>query len=169
MKLLAIIFAITAAAQAASLALAQGAQAAGGIQVTEPWARATGKTARSAVAYLSLENTGDAGDKLVAASTPAAGRVELHTHIKEGDIMRMRSVRAIEVGPRSKVRLQPGGLHLMLTELKAPLTEGSQFPLTLRFEKAGEMTVEVAVQGAGSMGKGHGQGHGSGHGAGHGH
>ncbi len=168
MKLLAIIFAITAAAQVASLALAQGAQAADGIQVTESWARATGKTARSAVAYLSLENTGDTGDKLIGASTPAAGRVELHTHLKEGDVMRMRAVQSVEVGPRSKVRLQPGGLHLMLTELKGPLAEGSHFPLTLRFEKAGEMTVEVAVQGAGAMGKGHG-GHGGGHGAGHGH
>jgi copper(I)-binding protein len=164
MKFLAIIFAITAAAQAASLALAQGAQAAGGIQVTEAWARATGKTARSAVAYLSVENTGDTGDKLVAASTPAAGSVSLHTHIKEGDVMRMRAVQTIEVGPRSKVRLQPGGLHLMLTKLKGPLTEGSHFPLTLRFEKAGEVTVEVAVQGAGAMGMGHGQGHGA-----HGH
>ena len=163
-KLVAIIFAITAAAQAASLALAQGAQAADGIQVTEPWARATGKTARSAVAYLSVENTGDAADTLVAASTPAAGRVALHTHIKDGDVMRMRAVQSIEVGPRSKVRLQPGGLHLMLTELKGPLAEGSHFPLTLRFEKAGEVTVEVAVQGAGSMGKGHGSGHGGAHG-----
>ena len=163
-KLVAIIFAITAAAQAATLALAQTARAADDVRVTEPWARATAKTARTGVVYLQLENAGDAGDKLVAASTPAAGRVELHTHMQDGDVMRMRAVEAVEVGPRSKVRLQPGSLHLMLIDLKAPLTEGSHFPLTLRFEKAGDVTVEVAVQGAGSMGKGHGSSHGAGHG-----
>ncbi len=163
-KLVAIIFAITAAAQAATLALAQTARAADDVRVTEPWARATAKTARTGVVYLQLENAGDAADKLVAASTPAAGRVELHTHMQDGDVMRMRAVEAVEVGPRSKVRLQPGSLHLMLIDLKAPLTEGSHFPLTLRFEKAGDVTVEVAVQGAGSMGKGHGSSHGAGHG-----
>lgn len=166
MKLLAIVFAVTAMLQAASLALAQGTQPAAGIQVSEPWARATGKMAHSGVAYLALENSSDRSDRLISASTPAAGRVELHTHIKDGDIMRMRQVQSVEVGPRSKLQLKPGGLHLMLLDLKGPLVEGAQFPLTLRFEKAGEVTVEVAVQGAGAMGKG--KGHGSGHGHGHG-
>ena len=164
MKLLAIVFAITAMLQAASLALAQGTQPAPGIQVSDPWARATGKAAHSGVAYLALENSGGASDTLVSASTPAAGRVELHTHIKDGDIMRMRQVQSVEIGARSKVQLKPGGVHLMLLDLKGPLAEGTHFPLTLRFEKAGEVTVEVAVQGAGAMGKGHGSGHGSGHG-----
>ncbi|MPY75763.1 MAG: copper chaperone PCu(A)C [Alphaproteobacteria bacterium] len=164
MKLLAIVFAVTAMLQAASLALAQGTQPAPGIQVSDPWARAAGKAAHSAVAYLVLENSGEASDKLVSASTPAAGRVELHTHIKDGDIMRMRQVQSVEVGARSKVQLKPGGLHLMLLDLKGPLAQGTHFPLTLRFEKAGEVTVEVAIQGAGAMGKGHGGGHGA-----HGH
>ena len=168
MKLLAIVFAITATLQAVSLALAQGSSDTG-IRVSDAWARATVKTARSAVAYLSVENSGATGDTLVAVSTPVAGHVALHTHISEGDIMRMSPVQLIEIGPRAKVRLEPGGLHLMLTQLKGPLAEGARFPLTLRFEKAGEVTVEVAVQSAGAMGKEHGGGHGSGHGAGHGH
>jgi periplasmic copper chaperone A len=143
-----------------------------GIQASAPWARATGKLAHSAVVYMVLENTGDASDRLVSASTPAAGRAELHTHIKDGNIMRMREVKSIEVGPHAKVRLQPSGLHVMLVDLKGPLKEGTHFPLTLKFEKAGEVKLEVAVKAAGAMapmesmapmGGGHDQGHGMGH------
>jgi hypothetical protein len=163
------IIAVAAALQAAPPALAQhmhDAQMHGdkSVKVTEPWARAAGRMAHAAVAYLTLENSGDTADKLVAASTPAAGQVVLHMHIKDGDVMRMRPVQSIEVGPHAKVTLKPGGLHLMLLDLKGPLAQGSTFPLTLRFEKAGEVKVEVAVQAAGAMGAGHGE-----HGKGHGH
>jgi copper(I)-binding protein len=164
MKSLTIIIAAAAALLATAPAPAQHMHDAKGVKVSEPWARAAGKRAHAAVAYLTLENFGDAADKLVSASTPAAGRVELHTHIKDGDVMRMRPVQSIEVGPHAKVTLKPGGLHLMLLDLKGPLEKGVTFPLTLRFEKAGEVTVEVAIQAAGAMGAGHG-----GHGKGHGH
>jgi copper(I)-binding protein len=121
--------------------------------------------AHSAVTYMILENTGNASDRLLSASTPVAKVTELHTHIADGNVMRMRPVKTIDVGPHAKVRLQPGGLHVMLIDLKGPLAAGSSFPLTLKFEKAGEITVDVAVKGAGSMGGEHGQGHG--HGPGH--
>jgi copper(I)-binding protein len=166
MKLMTIIIATAAVLHAASPALAQHMHDAKGVKVSEPWARAAGKMAHAGAAYLTLETAGDAGDKLVAASTPAAGRVELHTHIKDGDVMRMRPVQSIEVGPHAKVTLKPGGLHLMLRDLKGALEKGATFPLTLRFEKAGEVTVEVAIQAAGAMGAGTGHG---GHGKGHGH
>lgn len=166
MKLMTIIIATAAVLQAASPALAQHMHDAKGVKVAEPWARATGKMAHAGAAYLTLENTGDAGDKLVSASSPAAGRVELHTHIQDGNVMRMRPVQSIEVGPHAKVTLKPGGLHLMMLDLKGPLEKGASFPLTLRFEKAGEVTVEVAIQAAGAMGAGMGHG---GHGKGHGH
>ena len=117
----------------------------GGIHATAPWSRATGKLAHSAVVYVTLENTGNASDRLVAASTPVAGRAELHTHIHDGNVMRMREVKSIEVGPHAKVRLQPGGLHVMLMGLTQPLVEGRSFPLTLNFEHAGSVEVQVTV------------------------
>ena len=180
MKLIALVltFALTLPFQMGAVAVAQmshgkghaGGSAAGqtgSVKVMEPWARASAKTARAGAAYMVLENAGGAPDKLVSASSPVSNSVELHTHIKDGDIMRMREVESIAVGPQSTVRLQPGGLHVLFIGLKGPLTKGESFPLTLVFEKAGEVTVEVPVKAAGAMGA---DGH-SGHGAhsGHGH
>jgi periplasmic copper chaperone A len=121
-----------------------------GIHASAAWSRATGKMAHSAVVYMTLENTGGASDRLVSASTPVAGRAQLHTEIKDGDVMKMREVKSVEVGPHAKVRLQPGGLHVMLMDLKGPLTKGSHFPITLHFEKAGAIKLEVAVKSPGA-------------------
>lgn len=130
------------------LALAHPALAQQGqpIDVVEPWARATAGTAKTGAVYLALRNTGDATDRLIGASTPVAGRSELHTHVKDGDIMRMRKVEAIEVKSKAAATLAPGGLHLMLFDLRVPLKEGDQFQLTLKFEKSGEITAQVAVR-----------------------
>jgi copper(I)-binding protein len=177
-RLLASIFALTVLTQAGSIALAQMNHGSGhgqsdakqemtGIQVTGAWARATTSRARNGAAYVTLANSGSMSDKLVSVSTPVAGRPELHTHIKDGDIMRMRQVQHIEVGPNAMVTLQPGGLHIMLMELKEPLTKGATFPMTLVFEKAGEVTVEVAVQSAGAKGMGGAMDHGAHGGAKH--
>lgn len=168
MKLLASVFALTLMTQAGSIAVAQMSHGSGhgqsdakqempghkmaGVNVSAPWARATISRARNGAAYVTLENSGGMSDKLVAVMTPVAGKPELHTHIKDGDIMRMRQVQHIEVGPNAMVKLQPGGLHIMLMELKEPLKEGATFPMTFVFEKAGEVTVEVAVQSAGAKG-----------------
>ena len=73
-------------------------------------------------------------------------------HLMEGDVMRMRAVKAIEVNPGEPVTLKPGGLHVMLMGLKAQLKDGEQFPLTLTFEKAGSVAVDVAVEAAGAAG-----------------
>jgi copper(I)-binding protein len=133
------------------------------IEVVEPWARATAATAKTAAAYMTLRNMGTAGDRLVAAATPVAGRTELHTHMKDGDVMRMRQVDAIAVNAHGSANLAPGGLHVMFFDLKAPLKEGEKFPLTLRFEKAGEISTQVSVRSARAMSSGgHTEGHGSG-------
>ena len=168
MKLLGLIFAVTLLSQTGSVAVAQmshghsdAGQQSAGVKVTQPWARASAKMARAGAAYMTLENTEEAPDKLLSASSPVAAKVEVHTHIKDGAIMRMREVASIEVGPRSMVRLQPGGLHLMLIDLKAPLEKGARFPLTLVFEKAGTMTVDVTVESAGAMGPAGGESHGA--------
>lgn len=142
-------------------AFAQG----GGLKIDNPWARATAPGAAVGGGYLTVHNTGAAADRLVGASSPAAERMELHEMSMEKDVMRMREVKALEVPAGGRLELKPGGYHLMFMQLKAPLKEGGKVPVTLRFEKAGELKVELSVQ---SMGAGAG-GHGSGHGSGHGH
>lgn len=122
------------------------------IAVEQPWARATPGRAPNGAAYFTLANTGSDTDRLVSVTTPAAARAELHTHIHAGTVMEMRPVEAIEVKPGERVTLQPGGLHVMLTGLKAPLKEGERMLLTLRFARGGEITVDVPVGKAGASG-----------------
>ncbi len=124
----------------------------GDLVVSDPWARATIGQAKAGAAYLTVANNGAAADRLVAVETPAAKRSELHGHTMDGGVMRMRPVEAIELAPGAPVVLRPGGLHVMLMGLKAPLEEGARFPLTLIFEKAGRLEVEVPVKGATAMG-----------------
>ncbi|MEF7615459.1 copper chaperone PCu(A)C [Aquincola sp. MAHUQ-54] len=120
------------------------AQPSPAVKVEAPWARPTVQGQQAGGGFLRIESK--AADRLVGGSTPVAGRVELHTMAMEGDVMRMRQLDAIDVPANKPVELKPGSLHLMLMELRAPLKAGDRFPLTLRFEKAGEVTVEVAVQ-----------------------
>jgi copper(I)-binding protein len=115
------------------------------ITVQEAWARATPPGAKIAAGYLSVRNAG-AADKLVSASSPAAERVETHVTIRDGDISRMREVKGYEVPARGTLELKPGGSHLMLVNIKAPLKEGTSVPLTLRFEKAGEIKTRLQVR-----------------------
>jgi len=143
-----------------------------GLKVVAAWARATPGGAKIGAAYLEIQGAPDGDDKLLGASSPVAGAVELHDHIKDGGIMRMRRVEVIPVPAGKKVTLKPGGLHLMLVELKAPLVEGDAFDLTLTFEKAGTIKVSAPVQKIGAMkgpeaGSGPGMDHGSGPGMKH--
>lgn len=117
----------------------------GDLEVTGAWARSTPPAARTGAVYVTLINRGQAADRLVKASSTAAARAELHAHLHEGGVMRMKALDAIELPPGERLSLRPGGLHVMLVDLKAPLREGSQLTLTLGFAKAGEMTVEVPV------------------------
>lgn len=122
----------------------------GDMTVQDPWARAT-VGAGAGAAFLSLKNSGPADDHLVGAAAPVAKLAELHTHIKEGDVMRMRQIEEIDVPAGGTTTLQPGGLHVMLIGLKAPLAAGASFPLTLSFAKAGDVTVEVEVRDVAAM------------------
>lgn len=130
--------------------------------IEHPWARASAGPARNSAAFMTIRNAG-AADRLVAAAGDVAERVELHTHIMEGDIMRMRQVEAVEVPANGTAILRPGSFHVMLIGLAGPLKEGDSFPLTLTFEKAGEVTLEVSVEAIGSMGA-EGMDHGMGQG-----
>ena len=133
----------------ATLAAAAHSFKLGEITIGHPYARTTAPGQSTGGAYLRFENRGPS-DRLVAAQADIAKRVELHDMKMDGDVMRMRQLDAIDVPPNKAVVLKPGGLHLMLVGLKAPLKQGDKFPLTLKFEKAGEVTVVVNVEPASS-------------------
>lgn len=119
---------------------------AGAIHIDHPWSRAMPPTAPAAAAYFVLQNTGAEADRLLGASTPVAGKAELHEHAHVDGLMKMHHVPVVDIGPGEQVDFVPGGYHVMLFELSRQMQAGERFPLTLRFEKAGEVTVEVAVQ-----------------------
>ena len=114
------------------------------VSIQDPWTRPTPPNAKLAAGYLTVVNAG-AADRLVGASSPAAARVETHVTIKDGDIFRMRQVEHYDVPANGRLELRPVGAHLMLVGLKRPLREGEKVPLTLRFEKAGEVRTELVV------------------------
>ena len=125
---------------------------AGDITVDDPFARASAGSVKVGAAYMIVKNSGAAADALVAAESPVAARAELHTHIEDGEVMRMRQVSSIDVPAGGTVSLQPGGLHIMLIDLKQPLRQGETFPLTLTFAKAGRLAVDVPVKSPAEMG-----------------
>jgi copper(I)-binding protein len=118
----------------------------GAITIGHPYARTTAPGQPTGGGFLKLINQGTNADKLLSANADVSSRVELHTMRMEGDVMRMRQVEAIELPAGGTVELKPGGMHLMFIELKAPLKAGDKFPVVLRFEKAGEVTVTVNVE-----------------------
>lgn len=118
----------------------------GGLQVRHPWVRATPPGAKVGAGYLEIRNSGKEPDRVIGASTPAAERVELHVLRREGDIMKMREVKGFEVPARQRLVLRPGGSHLMIVGLNKPFVKGERVPLTLRFERAGELQIELEVQ-----------------------
>lgn len=122
----------------------------GALHIGHPYARATAAGQPTGGGFLSLDNTGTAPDRLLSASAEVSNAVELHSMKMEGDVMRMRQVDAIDLPAGQVVELKPGGLHIMFIGLKAPLKQGDKFPLKLKFERAGEVTVTVNVEGAGA-------------------
>jgi copper(I)-binding protein len=119
------------------------------IEIENPWSRATAPGAKIAAGYMTIRNKSAAPDRLIGGSSPLASKVETHVTMKDGDIMRMREVKGYEIPAKGSFELKPGGAHLMLVDIKKPFKEGDRIPLTLRFEKAGEVKTElVASSGA---------------------
>lgn len=122
------------------------------LKIEHPFARATPPAAKAAGAFLTISNTGRQSDRLIRATSPIAGVVELHEMTMDGNVMKMRAVPGIDVPAGAKVELKPGGYHVMLMELKGPLAEGKEVPLTLEFEKSGKIEVKVEIESKGSGG-----------------
>jgi len=124
----------------------------GALEIGQPWARATPPSAPAGGGFLKITNTGSTPDRLVSASSPAAELVQVHEMKMEGSVMRMREVdKGLEIPAGGSVTLAPGSYHLMMMGLKAPLKQGSPVPLTLVFEKAGKIDVELAVESIGAQ------------------
>jgi iron complex outermembrane receptor protein len=118
----------------------------GSLVIGHPWSRPTPAGAPMGVAYLSITNNGAEPDALIGASSPASSGVQFHqTTISEG-MARMRPLSEIDIGPGTTVKIEPGGFHLMLVALKAPLAAGKSVPLTLQFLRAGSITVELSIE-----------------------
>jgi len=120
---------------------------AGALTISHSWSRATAASAKTGALYLTVANTGAEADHLLGVSTDVAERCELHLSATSGDVMTMQMVDKVEVPAGGSAGFAPMGAHVMLMGLKAPLKKGTSFPAILHFEKAGDVTVEVTVQG----------------------
>jgi periplasmic copper chaperone A len=118
---------------------------AGNLAITDPWSRPTPPIASVGAVYFSITNAGRKADRLLAISSPIARQAEIHESRAVNGTVEMRAVESIECPPGATVRIEPGGLHVMLLGLTHPLAAGTTFPLSLRFRDAGSVTVQVAV------------------------
>ena len=116
----------------------------GSIKIENAYVRATAPGQPAAGAFMKIDNSG-AADQLVSASSPAAGEVQLHQMSMEGNVMKMGQVKDIAVPANGSVDLKPGGYHIMLMNIKAPLKVGETVPVKLKFAKAGEVEVKLPV------------------------
>lgn len=128
----------------------------GALTIEQPWTRATPGGAKVAAGYMTITNQGDTPERLVGGSAAFAERVGIHKMSMDNDVMRMRPLpEGLEIPPGATVELKPGGYHLMFIGLAEPLAEGERRRATLVFDEAGEIEVELTVEGMGEM-KGHG-------------
>lgn len=124
---------------------------AGELEIAHPWARPTVSVQKNGVTYLLIRNHGAAADRLLGARSAEAERVELHDSTITADgVARMRAQDGVAVPSGGAAELAPGSLHLMLVDLRGRLIEGTTFPMTLVFERAGEVPIEVMVESNGS-------------------
>lgn len=119
------------------------------IKVSDAWARATAQGQGGAV-YATIDNQGGAADRLLAVTTDRASMAMVHEGGMENGVARMRMVDSLDIAAGAQVKLAPGGNHVMLEGLKAPLAAGDQFQLTMRFERSGSIAVPVSVVAPGS-------------------
>lgn len=119
---------------------------AGELHIAHPWSRALPPNAPTGAAYFVVHNNGKSEDRLLGAQTPRAEKAELHSHVHLGEVMRMHRIDSLGIPAGGAVTFAPGGNHLMLFGLKQPLVAGERFALTLEFEKAGKVEVEVVIE-----------------------
>jgi len=131
---------------AISMLLSLGSAQAQAIQIEDPYARAASPIAKSGAAFMHIINNGDVDDRLIAVRTDAAMMPELHTHLMEDGIAKMREVEGgFEILAGETTTLERGSLHIMLMGLTRPFIHGETITLTLIFEQSGELTIEIPI------------------------
>lgn len=136
---------LLAAPLLAALVLFGSAFAHAEVTVAEPWVRATVPTQKATGAFMHLRSDTDA--RLVSASSPVAGVVEIHEMLMDKDVMKMNRIPGLDLPAGKDVELEPGGYHVMLMDLKAQVKEGDQVPLTLTVENkdGSRQTIELTA------------------------
>lgn len=123
----------------------------GTLEIATPWTRATAPTAKSGGGFMTITNKGTTADRLVAARSNVSSKVEIHEMRMDGSVMRMRELeKGLEIPPGATVALKPGSFHIMFMELNAPFAVSGKVPLTLVFERAGSIDVEMTVEAMGA-------------------
>lgn len=126
------------------LCLSAAAQAQSPVRITDAWVRATVSAQQATGAFLKLESTETL--QLVGARSPVAGVAEIHSMRINGEVMEMRAVSSVLLPAGAVTALKPGGLHIMLLQLKAAVVAGQKVPLTLILENARHERQEVTVE-----------------------
>jgi copper(I)-binding protein len=129
------------------------------IQIDEPYVRAVPAMMKNSAVFLSMKNTGDTNHALVSASSSAAEVVELHNHVQDGDVMRMRKIDEIGIAAGATTVLQPGGLHIMLLGLRQELVPDATVSVDLTFADGSRKSLVAPVKSVDGMHHGHGQHH----------
>jgi periplasmic copper chaperone A len=127
------------------------APAVGAIVIDQPWARATPGGAKTGAAYMTVKNNGASVDRLLGATTAVADKVQFHKETRDDGVSRMQEVPSLDVKPGAKITFKPGVMHMMMVGLKQPLKEGQTVPMTLQFERAGNIAVTVSIEKVGAM------------------
>jgi|AGTN01.3.fsa_nt_gi Uncharacterized protein conserved in bacteria len=137
---------------AAALAVFPAMASAADLEISDAFLRAA-PVATAGAGYAIIKNTGPADDTLLGAEADISKKVELHTHVRDGDVMRMRAVPSIPVPAGGSAELKTGGDHIMFIGLTRPLKEGEVVEVTLVFAKAGKTVVKMPVHGLPAHGK----------------
>ncbi|MGN8345147.1 copper chaperone PCu(A)C [Pseudomonas sp. SMV71] len=121
---------------------------AGELEIAHPWSQELPPNAPTVAAYFVIHNAGSNADRLLGVDSPIAGKAELHEHVKQDDLMKMQPVPVVDIAAGATVTFAPMAYHVMLLDLKdrSLLSDGKRFPMTLHFQKAGDVVVDVAVQ-----------------------
>lgn len=121
------------------------------IHAAQAWSRFTAPSVPTGVVFMQLHNAGPQADALVSASSPVAKKVEIHNHINDKGVMRMRQVAKVDVPAGQSVSLQPGGYHVMLIGLKKPLKLNDTFPVTLKYQSGKTQKITATVNNGAGM------------------
>lgn len=121
---------------------------AGELEIAHPWSQELPPNAPTVAAYFVIQNNGKTPDRLLSVDSPIAGEAQLHEHVMKDDLMKMQQVPSVDIPAGGTITFAPMAYHVMLLNLKdrSLLSDGKRFPLTMHFEKSGNVTVEVSVQ-----------------------